>query len=195
MAVPIKKQIKNVLKTSIQRVLHEDSITRWRSLGAKIGENVFIGFDVAIDEGFAPLLTIEEGAVISARCLIILHDSAFNNVSGLPIKVGRVIIGREAYIGVNTVILCGVSIGARAIVGANATVVSDIPTETVAFGSPARVAGSLSEFQQRYKEKMTSGGPFQYWDILPWRERPQHLNSEEFDASYEELIKRFHGST
>jgi hypothetical protein len=115
-------------------------------------------------------------------------------VCGLPIKVGRVTIGKDAYIGVNTVILCGVDIGARAIVGANSTVVNDIPANTVAFGSPARVKGLLADFQERYKEKITIPGRYQYWDILPWRERPQHPNSEEFEVSYEELIKRFRGN-
>lgn len=56
-------------------------------MGATIGRDVFIGLDTVIDEGFAPLLTIEDGAVISARTFIVLHDSAFNNTCGLPIKV------------------------------------------------------------------------------------------------------------
>ena len=187
----MRHTLRTLLQNYLKRLLHEDPVVKWRELGATIGERVFIGPDVFLDAGFAPLLTIEDGAVISARTIIILHDSAFNNICGLPIRAGRVVIGENAYIGVGTIVLCGVTIGRRAIVGAGALVTKDIPDEVVAFGSPATVQGTLEEYQQRYGEAVAHPNRLAYWDIKPWRERGLTLTSEEVEVSRQAFLQNF----
>jgi acetyltransferase-like isoleucine patch superfamily enzyme len=187
----MRRNLRTFLQNYLKSLLYEDPVVKWRELGATIGERVFIGSDVFLDAGFAPLLTIEDGAVISARTMIILHDSAFNNVCGLPIRAGRVAIGESAYIGVGTIVLCGVTIGRRAIVGAGALVTKDIPDEVVAFGSPATVQGTLEEYQQRYREAVTRPNRLAYWDIKPWRERRLVMTSEEVKASRQAFLQNF----
>lgn len=51
----------------------------------------------------------------------------------------EVIIGDNVWIGDNVVILPGVHIGDGSIIGANAVVTHDIPPNSIAVGSPARV--------------------------------------------------------
>jgi acetyltransferase-like isoleucine patch superfamily enzyme len=183
--------IKTIIKKCLYKLTYEDKIARWRRLGATIGEGVFIGFDSAIDEGFAPLLTIEDGVTIAAKTLIILHDSAMNNVCGLPIKVGRVTIRKEAFIGVNSTILCGVTVGQRAIIGAGSLVVSNIPDETIAYGNPATIRSTLTEYQERYIKAVNKPGEIKYMDIIPWRNRKLSMTSCEIAASYAKLMKQF----
>ena len=85
---------------------------RIRKYGGRVGKGVFIGKDVVVDYDFAFLLEIDDGAVISARSIIELHDSCLPNVLGRgENKVGRIRIGIRAYIGVNSVLLPGVEIG------------------------------------------------------------------------------------
>lgn len=48
-------------------------------------------------------------------------------------------IGRGASIGSGVVILCGITVGARAMVGAGAVVTHDVPADAVVAGVPARV--------------------------------------------------------
>ncbi|RVU37871.1 sugar O-acetyltransferase [Hwanghaeella grinnelliae] len=55
---------------------------------------------------------------------------------GKPITVGA-----RAWIGANVTVLPGITIGADAIVGSGSLVSRDIPDGVVAFGNPARVAG------------------------------------------------------
>lgn len=178
------------LRRRFSGLLREDKVSTWRALGATIGEGVFIGANVVIDEGFAPLLTIEDGVVISDRVVIMLHDSALNNVCGLPIKVGRVTLSKNAYVGVNATILCGVTIGQRALVGAGSVVVKDIPDETVAFGCPAQVQGTLKDFRERFEAAMTVSKRFAYWDIVPWRERSQVMTPHQIAAARRDVIRR-----
>ena len=184
-------RFKSLIRNYLWRLLREDPIARWRRLGAQIGDGVFVGFDAAIDEGFAPLLRIEDGVVLSARTLILLHDSAFNNVTGAPIKVGPVTIKRNAYVGANITVLCGVTIGHDAIVGAGALVAKDIPDGMVAFGCPATVRGSVTEFLDHYREAMGRPGPCRSWDIPAWRDRAHRMSPEEINESYRSFMQGF----
>jgi acetyltransferase-like isoleucine patch superfamily enzyme len=52
---------------------------------------------------------------------------------------GPVVIEDGAFIGINAVILPGVTIGRNAVVGASAVVTKDVPSYTVVAGNPARV--------------------------------------------------------
>jgi acetyltransferase-like isoleucine patch superfamily enzyme len=169
----------SVIRFWILRLLRKDTIHRWRSMGAHIGNRVFIGREAIIDKSFASWLTIEDDVVISAHCTILCHDSALNNIYGLPVKVGHVTIEKGVYIGAHCIILCGVTIGAQALVGAGSLVTSDLPAGMVAFGSPAKVQGSIIEYRQRFEKEMHDGSRFQYLNVRPWRERQKELNSNE----------------
>jgi UDP-2-acetamido-3-amino-2,3-dideoxy-glucuronate N-acetyltransferase len=57
----------------------------------------------------------------------------------------RTRVCRGASIGSNATILCGVTIGEGAIVGAGSVVTKDVPPRTVAAGNPARVLRTLAE--------------------------------------------------
>jgi acetyltransferase-like isoleucine patch superfamily enzyme len=56
-----------------------------------------------------------------------------------PEEIKPVRVGRYAWIGHNSFILKGVTIGEGAIIGVNSVVVTDIPPYSVAMGNPARV--------------------------------------------------------
>lgn len=50
-----------------------------------------------------------------------------------------VIIGNNVWIGMNSVIMRGVTIGNNVVIGANSVVVKDIPSNVIAVGSPCKV--------------------------------------------------------
>ena len=55
------------------------------------------------------------------------------------------LVKRGASIGSNATILCGVTIGERAIVGAGSVVTHDVPSGAVVAGNPARVLRYVSK--------------------------------------------------
>ena len=57
----------------------------------------------------------------------------------LPLVVGEITIGDDAFLGVRALVLPGVEIGAGAIVGGGSVVAGDVPAGTVAAGNPCRV--------------------------------------------------------
>lgn len=64
----------------------------------------------------------------------ILAGRAFDG----PIPATPVRIQRNAWIGMNSIIMRGVTIGPRSIVAAGSVVVSDVPADTVVAGNPAQ---------------------------------------------------------
>jgi acetyltransferase-like isoleucine patch superfamily enzyme len=186
--------IRRTLDIVRRTLILESPVARLRRLGALIGTDVFIGPEVFVDEPFAPLLTIGDGAVISARTVIMLHDSAFNNVLGSPVKVAPVVIHANAYVGANSTILCGVTIGSRTIVGAGSVVTRDIPDDTVAFGCPATVWGTVGECGRRFTERAKEPQRCAYWQTPSWRERNHLFTPEEVHAQRSAVISRLMGS-
>lgn len=142
-----------------------------RARGARIGRDVFFGPDVYVEHDFAALLTIEDGVVLARGVSVLLHDSALNNALGEPLKFGRVTLRRTCYVGANATILCGVEIGAGAVVGAAAVVTHDVPAGAVAYGHPARPCGTVAELAAKHRALRESTSRYHYLALAPWRER------------------------
>ena len=112
--------------------------------GIKIGRYVHICSFCHIQGGGK--VEIGDYACISSGCKIYSDTNYYTKrmSSALPIeqqeiKKGKVIIEKDAFIGLNSVVLPGVKIGEGAVIGANSLVNKDIPSWTIAVGSPARV--------------------------------------------------------
>ncbi len=133
---------------SVRPMLH-----RWR--GVKLGNDVFIGGDVYIDDMCPDQILIEQGAEVNAKCIILAHDGY---------KIRPVKICHHAAIGVGSVILPGIEIGAELIVGANSTVSRDIPPGCIAFGSPAKVFRFIKETPALKKWRKDKREWLQYTD-------------------------------
>lgn len=119
----------------------------FRSQGATIGQNtrLLIG-----DLGSEPyLITIEDEALVSVDVLLLTHDGATwvdRDLRPNVNKFGRVRICRRAFVGARSIVMPGVTIGQRAIVGAGSVVTRDVPPRTVVAGVPARVICTVDEY-------------------------------------------------
>ncbi len=75
----------------------------------------------------------------------------------LRLKVGQfnipVYIGNNVWIGANSVILPGITIGDNSVIGAGSIVTKDIPENVVAVGNPCRVLRPISERDKEYYYK------------------------------------------
>lgn len=95
-------------------------------------------------------LTIEDHTMISLICTIATnnHDVYDRHV----ITCKPVHIKKNVWIGVNVIILPGVTIGENAVIGAGAIVTKDIPDNAVAVGNTARVIKYLDS--EKFKNKL-----------------------------------------
>ena len=125
-----------------------------------IGNHVFLGHGCC--------LAISSSLRIGNDCLLAggVHISDYD---GHPIDAARrranepaplenirpVTIGDDVWIGNHAMILKGVRIGDRSIVGANAVVTHDVPSDVVVAGNPARIVKHLKD--QRDGERPCDG--------------------------------------
>lgn len=129
------------------------------------------GCTVGDDTKIGSFVEIQKGAVIGARCKIsshaficegvVIEDEVFvghgvmftndrfpraTNMdgslqSGADWKVEGTRVMRGASIGTNATIMCGLTIGQGALVGAGSVVTKDVPDHAIVAGVPARVIG------------------------------------------------------
>jgi acetyltransferase-like isoleucine patch superfamily enzyme len=133
-----------------------------RYLGARIGTNCSI-INTVPDFGTEPwLVEIGDRVTITRGVIFLTHDGSsriFRHlVAGGSRRFGNrfapIRVLENSFIGVNAVILPGVTIGPNSIVGASSLVTKDVPPDSVAVGNPAAVICSLEEYVSRYVERM-----------------------------------------
>ena len=61
-------------------------------------------------------------------------------------RTGKVIIGENAFVGANSIILPNVVVGKNAIIGAGSVVTKDVPANTIVAGNPARKIEMIKDY-------------------------------------------------
>ena len=109
--------------------------------GVKVGKNVKISTHTFICEG----VTIEDDVFIGHNVSFIndKYPRATSPGGGLQTEedwsVVPTRVKRGASIGTSATIMCGVTVGERAIVGAGSVVTKDVPSGAIVAGVPARI--------------------------------------------------------
>ena len=103
----------------------------------KIGKNVFINACCRFqDQGG---IEIGDGSLIGHNTTIATLNHDFNPDKRANLHPSPVKIGKNVWIGSDSTILPGVEIGDGAIIGAGSVVTKNVPANSIAVGSPARV--------------------------------------------------------
>lgn len=111
--------------------------------------NVVIGDGCAVNLGVYILgrtgISIGNNVVLSARCMLLdagLDLSRYAEREDQPHIEGPIRIEDGVWIGAGAIILPGVTIGRKSVVGAGSVVTRDVPPFTVVAGNPARRIGT-----------------------------------------------------
>lgn len=113
--------------------------------GSRIGKRVKISSHSFICEG----VTIEDEVFIGHGVMFINDKYPRSTTVGGHLQTEEdwlcipTLVKRGASIGSNATILCGVTIGEGAIVGAGSVVTHDVPPETIVAGNPAHLIRTL----------------------------------------------------
>jgi len=135
----------------LERLASEFPIPEWRvkfhrMRGIKIGHDVYIGYSVIFDRIHPEQITIGDYVEIGDRCIISAHSRGTLLLRDrYPRTVQPVIIRRGAWIAPGCIILQGVEIGEKAVIGTGAVVNKSIPSNCVAVGVPAKVIKKFEE--------------------------------------------------
>ena len=136
------------------------------------------GCSIGDDTKVGAFVEIQKNAAVGARCKVsshtficegvTLHEEVFVGHGVMFIndrypratvagslqtesdwQVVRTVVKRGASIGSGAVIMCGVTIGEHALVGAGAVVTRDIPDYSIAVGVPAKVVGDVRTREEK----------------------------------------------
>jgi maltose O-acetyltransferase len=99
-----------------------------------------IGAQVLIGPG-AQLLTVSHPLLAAER--LVSPDERPDAHAPYHTHARPIVIEDGAWLGAGTIVLPGVTIGARSVIGAGSVVTGDIPADTLAFGQPCRVQRPL----------------------------------------------------
>ena len=121
----------------------------------EIGDNTTVSFDVAFVN--------HEGGTRVLRRLAETEEEK------QTIIYGKIVIGKNCFIGCRATILPGVEIGDNTIIGAGSVVNRDIPANCVAAGVPCKVICTLDEYKEKHKDD------FLYMVNLPYEEKKKFL--------------------
>lgn len=145
--------IKKAMHSIISRLREYSTVDFLRKKGAIIGEDVEL-YNFKCSGKDATCLQIGNHVTLSG-CHVLTHDASTKRFLGNGCnKIGRVVIGDEVFIGINSIIMPNVKIGNRVVIGAGSVVTHDIPDNSVAAGNPAKVLCTCDEFVHRHKEYM-----------------------------------------
>ena len=101
----------------------------WAHKSIKIGDNVKFGANVTVMDS-------------DAHSMNYLHRRNLS-VDMLHKADAEIVIENDVFIGMNSVILKGVTIGARSVIGAGSVVTKSIPADCIAAGNPAKIIKSI----------------------------------------------------
>lgn len=157
--------MKAFLKMCLHRIRHNwvcrnnKSFCKYlKDRGVKLGDEVNFRYPLStkIDLTRPTLIEIGNKVDINANFSILTHDFGtfvFRNLYGdfVP-SSGKVLIGNNIYFGRDVTILKGVTIGDNCIIGLGSVITKDIPSNSVACGSPCRVICTIEEYYRKRKE-------------------------------------------
>lgn len=110
----------------------------------RLGNNVKVQNNVSLYTG----VICEDDVFLGPSCVLtnVLNPRSFIERKS---EFRQTLIRRGASIGANATIVCGVTIGAYAMIGAGAVVTKDVPDFALVVGNPARQRGWFSKYGHR----------------------------------------------
>lgn len=144
----IKKLFAKLHDLALKALLPGDAYAR--RLGVKVGQGCRILSNRFGTEPF--LIEIGDRVMLSGYVNFVNHDGSgwlIKDERGRRYSYRRIRIGNDVFVGAHTVILPGVSIGNRVVVGAGSILTRSVPDNCVVAGNPARFITSYDAFEAR----------------------------------------------
>lgn len=145
----------------IKKMFRMNTIKHYRKKGASIGENCEF-YNAFLDNGRPYLIEIGNNVTLT-NCTILTHDASCKKYVK-KVKVGKVIIGDNTFVGWGAIVLPNVKIGKNCIVGAGCVVCKDIPDNSIVVGNPCKIVGDTNSFKKKHEKNMKKYPVYnKYW--------------------------------
>ena len=114
------------LKNKILGIDPRSELEILKDNGFECGDRFHMMGECIIDPGHCWLISVGDRVTLAPRVHILAHDASLKETLGYT-KIGKVKIGNDVFIGANTTILPGVTIGDHAVVSSGMTLEKSVP--------------------------------------------------------------------
>ena len=121
-----------------------------RLRGVKIGKGCFIDPTAIIETAYPANINIGNDVRITAHAVIMTHIKApvhLRETGIMPVVYKPVVLEDHCFIGVNVVIMPGITVGKGSVVVSGAVVVNNVPPYTMVAGNPAKAIKQFEEYK------------------------------------------------
>ena len=122
-------RLRKIIRLFVIRILY---VVYTKVYGMHISPLARISVRAKLDKTYPKGINVAEGAYIASGAIVFAHDYARNLHQSTY-------IGKNCFIGANSIIMCGVHIGDEVIVGAGSVVTKDVHSNCIVAGNPAKV--------------------------------------------------------
>lgn len=154
--------------------------------GVSLGQNVFVGNWVVIGDrckiqnnvSVYDSVTLEEG-VFCGPSMVFTNVRNPRSLIERKNEYRKTIVKKGATLGANCTIVCGVTIGEYAFVGAGAVINKDVKPYALMVGVPAKQIGWMSEHGEQIPLPLSGDGDY----VCPHSGKSYQLNGDKLEAS------------
>lgn len=147
------KRIKSVFK-SFLGVDRGPNLNELQEMGMRVGKNfIYDAGSTRFDSSHCWLIEIGDNVTFGPGVYLLAHDASTKKELGYT-RIGKVKIGDGTFVGANTIVMPGVSIGKNCIVGTASVVTRDVEDNCVYAGNPARFLCSVQEYYDKQRARM-----------------------------------------
>jgi maltose O-acetyltransferase len=136
-------------------------LSKLKKRGLIVGDNFDMMDGVSIDSSHCWHITIGDNVTLAPNVQIIAHDASTKKFFNY-VKIGKVDIGNNVFVGMSSIIMPGVIIGDNVIIGSGSVVTKDVPSGWVVVGNPARKIMTTTEFLTKRKKEMSEYPIFEF---------------------------------
>jgi acetyltransferase-like isoleucine patch superfamily enzyme len=126
---------------------------RWR--GVRMGADCFIDPAAILETAYPENITLGDDVRVTAGAIIMTHIKPphyLRDAGHVPVVLKPVVLEDHCFIGVNAVVMPGVTVGRAAVVASGAVVTTNVPALTMVAGNPAKIV-------KRFTDAPAAGGP------------------------------------
>jgi len=156
---------------------------KYRKLGFKIGEGTRVNGKLDTHGG---QISIGSYCVIGSDVYIITHCPIRSISTNLTVTIGN-----DVWIGFRALILPGVTIGNRVIVGANSVVTKDVASDKIVAGNPAKVIRDRDPYEIVRTHLLTSQKMSVTKKEPDWTKLSSSLIISIFELTKEEYVENY----
>ena len=149
----------SLIKDFIGILNREMPLSYLQKRGLKVGKNFSKQQGCFFDPSHCFLIEIGDNVTFSNRVTLLAHDASSKRLTSY-VKIGRIKIHDNVFVGAGSTILPNTIIGENAVIGAGSVVTKDVPTGCVVAGNPASVIMTVEEYEQKLKRKLNQTKPF-----------------------------------